>query len=133
MSQISKCPKVTVVLTYWEALEDVSEQRYKSLLCFSSKRSYCSIIDNHSWHPHRDTIIDPCQDSDSDSELDIEGPSSPSDLRDEELVCSTCSTFSCFIMVIVNHHYHHHYMTRYHQHLMLLIIIIITIMMMLFR
>ena len=26
------------------------------------------------------------QDSDSDSELDIEGPSSPSDLRDEELV-----------------------------------------------
>ena len=42
MSQISKCPKVTVVLTYWEALGDVSELRYKSLLCFSSKRSYCS-------------------------------------------------------------------------------------------
>ena len=41
MSQISKCPKVTVVLTYWEASGDVSELRYKSLLCFSSKRSYC--------------------------------------------------------------------------------------------
>ena len=43
MSQISKCPKVTVVLTYWEASGDVSELRYKSLLCFSSKRSYCSL------------------------------------------------------------------------------------------
>ena len=41
MSQISKCPKVTVVLTYWEASGDVSELRYKSLLYFSSKRSYC--------------------------------------------------------------------------------------------
>ena len=40
MSQISKCPKVTVVLTYWEASGDVSELRYKSLLYFSSKRSY---------------------------------------------------------------------------------------------
>ena len=44
MSQISKCPKVTVVLTYWEASGDVSELRYKSLLCFSSKRSYCMRI-----------------------------------------------------------------------------------------
>ena len=44
MSQISKCPKVTVVLTYWEASGDVSELRYKSLLCFSSKRSYCILI-----------------------------------------------------------------------------------------
>ena len=41
MSQISKCPKVTVILTYWEAAGDVSELRYKSLLSFSSKRSYC--------------------------------------------------------------------------------------------
>ena len=44
MSQISKCPKVTVVLTYWEASGDVSELRYKSLLCFSSKRSYCMCL-----------------------------------------------------------------------------------------
>ena len=43
MSQISKCPKVTVVLTYWEASGDVSELRYKSLLYCSSKRSYCRI------------------------------------------------------------------------------------------
>ena len=44
MSQISKCPDVTVVLTYWEASGDVSELRYKSLLYCSSKRSYCSGI-----------------------------------------------------------------------------------------
>ena len=49
MSQISKCPKVTVVLTYWEALGDVSELRYKSLLCFSSKRSYCILFILGSW------------------------------------------------------------------------------------
>ena len=42
MSQISKCPKDTVALTYWEASGDVSELRYKSLLYFSSKRSYCT-------------------------------------------------------------------------------------------
>ena len=47
MSQISKCPKVTVVLTYWEASGDVSELRYKSLLSFSSKRSYCSVDDEY--------------------------------------------------------------------------------------
>ena len=47
MSQISKCPKVTVVLTYWEASGDVSELRYKSLLYFSSKRSYCSTLGVH--------------------------------------------------------------------------------------
>ena len=29
MSQISKCPKVTVVLTYWEASREVSELSYK--------------------------------------------------------------------------------------------------------
>ena len=27
MSQISKCPNMRVVLTYWEALRDVSEQK----------------------------------------------------------------------------------------------------------
>ena len=42
MSQISKCPKVTVILSYWEASGEVSKLRYKSLLYFSSKRSYCS-------------------------------------------------------------------------------------------
>ena len=39
MSQISKCPKGTVILTYWEASGEVSELRYKSLLFFSSKRN----------------------------------------------------------------------------------------------
>ena len=42
MSQISKCPKLRVVLTYWEALGEVSELRYKNLLYISSKRSYCN-------------------------------------------------------------------------------------------
>ena len=42
MSQISKCPNITVILTYWEPLGEVSELRYKSLLYSSSKRSYCS-------------------------------------------------------------------------------------------
>ena len=44
MSQISKCPKLRVVLGYWEALGEVSELRYKNLLYSSSKRSYCSTI-----------------------------------------------------------------------------------------
>ena len=42
MSQISKCPKLRVVLGYWEALGEVSEMRYIKLLYSSSKRSYCS-------------------------------------------------------------------------------------------
>ena len=42
MSQISKCPKVTVILSYWEALGEVLKLRYKSLLYFSSNGSYCS-------------------------------------------------------------------------------------------
>ena len=41
MSQISKCPKLRVVLGYWEALGEVSERRYKNLLYSSSQRSYC--------------------------------------------------------------------------------------------
>ena len=41
MSQISKCPKLRVVLGYWEALGEVSELRYKNLLYSSSQRSYC--------------------------------------------------------------------------------------------
>ena len=45
MSQISKCPKLRVVLGYWEALGEVSEMRYNNLLYSSSKRSYCS------WNP----------------------------------------------------------------------------------
>ena len=44
MSQISKCPKLRVVLGYWEALGEVSELRYKNLLYSSSQRSYCSFI-----------------------------------------------------------------------------------------
>ena len=40
MSQISKCPKVTHVLTYWEASGEVSELSYKSLLFDSSKRCW---------------------------------------------------------------------------------------------
>ena len=43
MSQISKCPNMRDVLTYWEALRDVSELSYKSLLYFSSNGSYCSL------------------------------------------------------------------------------------------
>ena len=35
-----------VVLTYWEALRDVSELSYKSLLYFSSNGSYCNCICN---------------------------------------------------------------------------------------
>ena len=34
-------PEVMVVLTYWEASGEFSELRYKILLYFSSKRSYC--------------------------------------------------------------------------------------------
>ena len=44
MSQISKCPNVTYVLTYWEAQREVSELSYKSLLYFSSNGLYCSIV-----------------------------------------------------------------------------------------
>ena len=43
MTQISKCPKVTVVLTYWEASGEVSERSYKSLLYSTSVGSYCII------------------------------------------------------------------------------------------
>ena len=42
MSQISKCPKLRVVLGYWEALGEVSEMRYNNLLYSSSQRSYCT-------------------------------------------------------------------------------------------
>ena len=42
MSQISKCPKLRVVLGYWEALGEVSEMRYNNLLYSTSKRSYCN-------------------------------------------------------------------------------------------
>ena len=41
MSQIVKCPKVTVILSYWEASGEVSKLRYKCLLYFSSNGSYC--------------------------------------------------------------------------------------------
>ena len=46
MSQISKCPKIRAVLSYWEALGEVSEMRYNNLLYSSSKRSYCIIWRN---------------------------------------------------------------------------------------
>ena len=44
MSQISKYPIVVVVLTYWKALGEVSEQSYKSLLYSTSVGSYCIIL-----------------------------------------------------------------------------------------
>ena len=44
MSQIVKCPKVTVILSYWEASGEVSKLRYKCLLYFSSNGSYCRIL-----------------------------------------------------------------------------------------
>ena len=43
MYKITKCYKVLVILTYWEASGEVSELSYKSLLSISSKRSYCSL------------------------------------------------------------------------------------------
>ena len=43
MSQISKCPKITVVLSYWEALGEVSELSYKSLL-YSTSVSFLNQI-----------------------------------------------------------------------------------------
>ena len=42
MFQISKCPRVTVVLSYFEASGEVSKLSYKSLLFDSSRQSYCS-------------------------------------------------------------------------------------------
>ena len=42
MSQISKCPKVMVVLTYWEAIGEVLGLSYKSLLYSTSVGSYSS-------------------------------------------------------------------------------------------
>ena len=47
MSHISKCPNVTDVLTYWEALGEVSEPSYKSLLYFSSIGSYCITLTSY--------------------------------------------------------------------------------------
>ena len=44
MSQISKCLRVTVVLSYWEASGEVSELSYKNLLFDSSRRSYCRYL-----------------------------------------------------------------------------------------
>ena len=44
ISKISKCPKVTVILSYWEASGEVSKPRYKSLLYFSSNGLYCITI-----------------------------------------------------------------------------------------
>ena len=44
MSQISKCPKVTVILSYWEASGAVSKLRYKSLLYSTSVGSYCTSV-----------------------------------------------------------------------------------------
>ena len=56
MSQISKCPKLRVVLGYWEALGEVSELRYKNLLYISSKRSYCRSFELYS--DSRKMIVD---------------------------------------------------------------------------
>ena len=44
MSHISKCPRVTVILSYREASEEVSKLKYKSLLFNTSRRSYCSMF-----------------------------------------------------------------------------------------
>ena len=60
MSQISKCPNITVMLTYWEPSREVSELRYKSLLFNSSRWSYCRrpwltrFICPVPWHPDGD-------------------------------------------------------------------------------
>ena len=44
ISQLSKCPKVVVISSFWEALGEVSKLIYKSLLYFSSNGSYCSYL-----------------------------------------------------------------------------------------
>ena len=49
MSQISKCPNVTVVLTYWEASGEVSEPSYESLLYSISVGSYCNSMGVKAW------------------------------------------------------------------------------------
>ena len=51
MSQITKCPNVAVVLTYWEASAEVSELSYKSLLYSISVGSYCSCKFDHQMAP----------------------------------------------------------------------------------
>ena len=56
MSQISKCPNITVILTYWEPSREVSELRYKSLLFDSSRCSYC-ISNAYKSRPSRSIII----------------------------------------------------------------------------
>ena len=57
MSQISKCPKVTVVLTYWEASGEVSELSYKSLLYSTSVGSYCSRSEGLSYLPNKGSHV----------------------------------------------------------------------------
>ena len=60
MSQISKCPKVTHVLTYWEASVEVSEPSYKSLLYFSSNGFHWMILYLVSWssiRPHCSSLL----------------------------------------------------------------------------
>ena len=49
MSQISKCPKVTVVLTYWEASGEVSELSY-NLLFDSSNLQAIILSDKTCFH-----------------------------------------------------------------------------------
>ena len=51
MSQITKCPNVTVVLTYWEASVEISELSYKSLLYSISVGSYCTKSESSIWAP----------------------------------------------------------------------------------
>ena len=62
MSQITKCYKVTVVLTYWEASVEVLELSYTSLLFISSKWSYCTwllITSSSCWPPTMNTWAPP--------------------------------------------------------------------------
>ena len=49
MSQISKCPRVTVILSYREALGEVSKLKYKSLLYCGSIGSYCNSLHSIPW------------------------------------------------------------------------------------
>ena len=67
MSQISKCPKVTVILSYWEASGEVSKLRYKSLLYCASVGSYCIMISSLFWVLVRDASVPAPTTSDRDA------------------------------------------------------------------
>ena len=107
MSQISKCPKVTVLLTYWEALGEVSEPSYKSLLYSTSVGSYCNerntvkIMREMQWWPRwlalcctawAGVVVTSDRQPDP-QEAFVQVPHFP-----------------------IHHHHHHHHLQHHHDH-----------------